>query len=233
MPQQRRGDPVSASTSTAPKFSRWGYPCVECLGMTRTKAGLLRHAKAKHPGEITRIALAGTAGYFALNAMERSEWIPTDVLCLLYATTRAVATERSQDPTTLWSPWLDWFAVSDRVSLMWAELSCQGLIETRPDGGYLITLDNCLGRRGWSAVLAHEMIHFERQELFPDTYRLFPRHADPRYVAEEELLVNAETARRFGWVVVPFNALPADSRWCPAAPSQVRVEIRGTGAADR
>lgn len=87
--------------------------------------------------------------------------------------------------------WNPWRALRARpwVSLEWCRLSgTRGLI-TQSAVGATIWIDERLGQRTRSAVLAHELVHEERG--------LFYDRSTPRaLVAKEEAAVVRETARR-------------------------------------
>jgi len=83
------------------------------------------------------------------------------------------------------------------VELAWAFLTDRaGEIEDLGDGSRRITLDARLDQIDRRAVLAHELVHDERDILFS-------AEAPPALVAKEEALVEAETCRR----LVPQRAL--------------------------
>jgi hypothetical protein len=93
-----------------------------------------------------------------------------------------------------WEPWKALRARED-IRLEWDTLdNARGLAIVDFDGP-LIVLDHRLRRRDRKAVLAHELVHLERE--------LLPRGASEHAVAREEEAVNQEVARR----LVPLEEL--------------------------
>lgn len=83
------------------------------------------------------------------------------------------------------------------IELAWAHLTgTLGEIEDLGDGRRRITIDARLDQTHRRAVLAHELVHDERDILFT-------AEAPPALVEKEEALVDAETCRR----LVPPRAL--------------------------
>ena len=86
-----------------------------------------------------------------------------------------------------WNPWRELRARS-HLRLAWAPLDgCRGmLVDGNPRTVYL---DPRLGRVERNAVLAHELVHDERDVLYDDT-------TPKALIEKEEGYVNRETARR-------------------------------------
>lgn len=97
--------------------------------------------------------------------------------------------------------WNPWRALRDRrhLRLVYAELphSCgRGALLDEADGGRTLMLDFRLSRQDRNAVLAHELVHDERNILYLAS-------TPPALVAKEEDHVNREVARR----LVPLTLL--------------------------
>lgn len=94
-----------------------------------------------------------------------------------------------------WNPWL---TLRERhwLTLEWAELE-HGRGRLVDDGRRrVVQLDHRLSRRDRSAVLAHELVHDERDLLYDE-------HTPPGLVEKEEHAVRRITAER----LVPLDAL--------------------------
>jgi hypothetical protein len=90
--------------------------------------------------------------------------------------------------------WNPWRALRERrhLRLVFAELprSCgRGALLDEPDGSRTVLLDYRLGRVDRNAVLAHELVHDERNILYPAS-------APTALVAKEEAIVRRITAER-------------------------------------
>jgi len=95
--------------------------------------------------------------------------------------------------------WKVWGELRRRphVELAWAFLTGnRGQIERLEDGRRLITIEATLNQRDRRAVLAHELVHEERDVLFDDDTPV-------AIIRKEEAYVDAETARR----LVPLDEL--------------------------
>lgn len=92
-----------------------------------------------------------------------------------------------------WNPWRA-LRARDDIELVWADLPDDLLGTVAEDGGgFVITLDPRLDRVTRRCVLAHELIHVEREIPW----------AVEGTMEREEVIVDAETARR----LVPVDEL--------------------------